>query len=1269
MQRPVISCLERRDKIKQNSRYLYLGLILLLPWILIAQNIYINEVMSSNETTIADEDGDFSDWIELYNGDSTINLEGYGISDDRLNLKKWVFPSINLLPNEHLLLFASDKDRAGTIKHWETVIREGDIWKYQIGNASIPSNWINLSYDDIGWSEGPSGFGYGDYDDETGINDVVSIFIRKRFEIEDTADVVDAVLHVDYDDAFVAYLNGQEIARANIGTSGVPVAYDQFANGDHEAQMYQGNKPEKFDIGYAKPYLQNGENVLAVQVHNKSATSSDMSLIPFLSLGLNYIPQDAVGSAPILGLKPSLYHTNFKINSDGESLYLTSQNGQIIDSLWADNIPKDISFGRCPDGGPDWILFETATPGEANDSIRYLSKSSMPEFSHTRGFYSETFYLTLTADPANSHIRYTTDCSKPTRGIGTLYTGPIEISKMTTIRAVAYEDSTSVSDVRTHSYVFPANVLTQDNSDVPVEQHSQDHVFWTEEFDMNDVNISDQEMIDALLDMPTIFISAPWDSIFGISGIHRGQNLEEYGGDPHDPNWKELIECSAEMIYPDNYKGGRFKNWQENCGIKIQGGASRWQNGDMDHKQSFTLEFKSKYGTGMLKNEILASAPFNSESVPSEFDKIILRTGYNRDFGSDWDRTNYAYTRDQFARDLQIMMSGWGNHGTYVHLYLNGKYWGITNPCERMDDNALATYFGGDNEDYFYGKGKGGIRFGSPDRYNYLNNTDWTNRQFSEIEEYLAVDTYIDVAIVYSLGNIGDGPQFYFGGCTNPPGPIYYTAWDVEDSFDGGARRSGPPVSMENYNMWSGDKFKAYFKMKNNVDFRMRFADRIYKHCFNDGILTNDRVTAIWDSSCNVISKAMLCEIARWMDERDGPAYDYEHWKDECMDVRDDLIGRADKYVAEVKKSGMYPDINPPLFKNGPETIFTKIYNSKENFSLTISLENPGGKIYFTTDGSDPRMWDLTGNVSATAIEVSEQSRSFFIIDITDIKARTKHNDTWSPLHELKIIPKKTSAVVINEINYNSNAAFDTEDWIEIYNNSDVDISLDGWKIKDSKDDNIYYFGQDAVLYQDSYLVVCCDTSDFKGLFDDVNNYVGNIDFKFGNEGDAVRLLDDNNALVDIVIYGNLHPWPVAAAGKGPTLELINPDYDNEQAENWEASKDFGTPGRLNSVCNITTLQTENDVQSKPDKFSLSQNYPNPFNPTTHIKFELATAGVIKLKIYDLTGQEVATLANEYRNSGVYTVQWTAQGIASGIYLYKLETPEYTATKKLILIK
>ena len=216
---------------------------------------------------------------------------------------------------------------------------------------------------------------------------------------------------------------------------------------------------------------------------------------------------------------------------------------------------------------------------------------------------------------------------------------------------------------------------------------------------MNDVAHTEDEIKQALKDIPTISIVAAYDSLFGISGILRGQNLMEGSGgtkgDPNDPGWHELVECSMEMIYPENEKFGNCKNWQEGAGIKFQGGGGRWKNGYKDHKQSFTLKFKSRYGAGTLRNDIFKSAPFNRTSSPERFDKIILRAGHNKSWGANSDRENTVYTRDQFGRDLQLLMSGWGCHGTFVHLYVNEKYWGLYNPSERMDDNAMSIYFGG----------------------------------------------------------------------------------------------------------------------------------------------------------------------------------------------------------------------------------------------------------------------------------------------------------------------------------------------------------------------------------------------------------------------------------------------------------------------------------------------------------------------------------------------------------------------------------------------
>ena len=107
--------------------------------VLFSEGLIINEVMSSNGSTIYDEDGDTPDWIELYNGgDNIINLNGYGITDDPTEPYKWIFPAIEIQPHNHLLIYASGKDRQEWVAHWETIIDWGDNWNYFLGNNPTP---------------------------------------------------------------------------------------------------------------------------------------------------------------------------------------------------------------------------------------------------------------------------------------------------------------------------------------------------------------------------------------------------------------------------------------------------------------------------------------------------------------------------------------------------------------------------------------------------------------------------------------------------------------------------------------------------------------------------------------------------------------------------------------------------------------------------------------------------------------------------------------------------------------------------------------------------------------------------------------------------------------------------------------------------------------------------------------------------------------------------------------------------------------------------
>jgi hypothetical protein len=201
-----------------------------------------------------------------------------------------------------LSTFITDLAQGQSIDHWETAVFNNDTWSYFVGTSEPDANWRSLSFDDSAWLKGPGGIGYGDNDDNTIISPCPSVFIRHKFNVADTALIARALLSMDYDDAFVAYLNDVEIGRS--GITGVHPAYNQMGT-DHEATMYSGGLPESFYIEKKdlKKCLVIGENVLAIQVHNSSTTSSDMSSNAFLSFGItnssySYRPVPAWFSAP-----------------------------------------------------------------------------------------------------------------------------------------------------------------------------------------------------------------------------------------------------------------------------------------------------------------------------------------------------------------------------------------------------------------------------------------------------------------------------------------------------------------------------------------------------------------------------------------------------------------------------------------------------------------------------------------------------------------------------------------------------------------------------------------------------------------------------------------------------------------------------------------------------------------------------------------------------------------------------------------------------------
>jgi len=164
--------------------------------------------------------------------------------------------------------------------HWESIVTETDEFRYQLPKEEPTEDWTVLNYNDQSWGIGNGGFGYGDNDDNTVVASTKSMFLRRKFTIPASVTFKNLILDIDYDDAFVAYLNGVEIGRSGNLPDGRPGINTDFTV-DHEAQLYTGGQPERFMVYPGLLHL--GTNILAVHILNINLTSSDLSARIFLN--------------------------------------------------------------------------------------------------------------------------------------------------------------------------------------------------------------------------------------------------------------------------------------------------------------------------------------------------------------------------------------------------------------------------------------------------------------------------------------------------------------------------------------------------------------------------------------------------------------------------------------------------------------------------------------------------------------------------------------------------------------------------------------------------------------------------------------------------------------------------------------------------------------------------------------------------------------------------------------------------------------------------
>jgi len=739
-----------------------------------AQQVRINEAISSNSIFI-DEDGDSPDWFELYNyGNESISLKNWSVSDKDDNPKKWIFPDISINANDYLLVWASGKDR-GNSYTFRTLINWGDEFRYIIPDSQTSNNWKNLDFDDDNWQTGNSGFGYGDGDDETIIpNGTLSLFIRKTFTINDLNDIESLILDVDYDDAFVAYINGVEVGRRNI--SGNPPLYNSVPYTDHESAIYKNGKPDRITISNFDGIINSGENIFALQAHNISNTSSDFTIIPFLSVSLNTVNTDLGISPPeILGLNNDNLHTNFKISSNGENLSLYDDSGNKISELNIIGIPADISLGISEYN--ELVHFTTPTPGYEN-SFNYFQGSNLTNiiFSNDGGSFTGELNLSLSGTSGNEIIRYTLDASEPNDN-SLVYSSPININQTTVLRARVFEPGHIPSHTQSRVYIY--NV----NHTLPI--------------------------VSLISDPHNLFDNDEGIYVFGDS---FDQNYPHFGANFWE-DWERPIHVS---IYENN------SNYETsfNGGVKIFGGWSRGQA-----QRSFSIFARGKYGNSEIKYRLFPQLDY------SEFQSFILRNS-----GQDWLRTSIkdaALTSllDGTGLDYQSYRP--------VVTYLNGMYWGIYNMREKVNEHFIASKYNIDSEEIDLLTNNSELVHGTTSDYDELINFIYSNdlsltNNYNYVKDRIDINNYIIYQVSQIYFNNHDWPGNNIKYWKSKGGKWRWIIYDTDFGFG-----SHPSWLGYNFNTlefalspngpnWPNPPWSTllFRKMVQNQEFRNKFINR-----------------------------------------------------------------------------------------------------------------------------------------------------------------------------------------------------------------------------------------------------------------------------------------------------------------------------------------------------------------------------------------------------------------------------------------------------------
>ena len=884
------------------------------------------------------------------------------------------------------------------------------------------------------------------------------------------------------------------------------------------------------------------------------------------------------------------FHATFRLAKSGEPLSLVSPGGQVVSSF--DQTPPqrtDISYGIKPDGTP--AFFAMPTPGEPNESGVQGFVEDV-QFSVERGFFDEAFELEITTETRDATILYTTDGRDPHKGIlfnpVSTYSGPITIDKTITIRALAKKSGFAGTGVGTHTYIFTKDVIRQ-----PAEP-SGFPTSWGEftgtngsvrgrpvpaDYEMNPAMVNDDpgEMEAALKSLPTVSIAMDPADLFGGNGILANPFGGINGSGVHNMNpFVRDRPSSLEWMDPN---GG--PELQIDCGIRLNGGWSRHYIASP--KKSFSLLFKEEFGPTKLNFPVFPGSPVR------EFDRILLKAI----FSNAWPdaASPPEYLRDHFTRQTRIDMGGPSSHGSWVHLYLNGLYWGIYNPSERPDASYAASHFGGEKDEYDALKHAGlrGPEQATTDLHEAIDGNDgkWKAalglarsgledaESYEAFKEIVDVENLADYAILNIYASNVDWPHknWYANAKREGGSGFRFYSWDAEYAWhDVNANR----ITVDNRNTPA----ELYAKVRRNKDFQRLFGDRVQKHLFGAGALTTEASIARYTRMAAVIEPAIVAEAARWGDNGNTRQGRTNYTKGSWESARDGVINnflarRHDKALEQFIRADLYPELEAPVlnqYGGEVETGFALTMRSKDAKNL---LRPSGGDMYFTTDGSDPRRPDNSVSETATNYDGPVE-----LAQSVNVRARLMRKNLftggeWSALTEASFIvgaeAATSTSLAISKIHYRPSVPTPEEmaaghanrsdfEYLEFYNRSDQAIHLEGVHLASGVD---YRFAQGQELAPGARLLIVRNEAAFRHRFGSGLPIVGEYEGRLSDGGEKITVVGGDGGVLLEIRYDDREPWPEDADGDGAALVMkdVARAEDANDPASWGSANNGGNPG------------------------------------------------------------------------------------------------------------